>query len=253
MTPAKELAELAPTRKGMSVPAYLPIAEHGIIGDLYTVALLGTDGTIDWYCCPTFDSPSVFAAILDKERGGYYRVAPARGGWTPKQLYFPDTNILITRFLSPEGVGELQGFMPIARDGEERHRHRLIRRVFCVRGEMHFRMEMVPAFNYGRDRHETDRYEHGVVLRSPSLCLALETTTPIVCQEDGLYSEFTLREGEGVSFILEAVDREYVPRPYSEAEVREAYERTMAFWRRWIAKSSTGAAGVRWCSARHSP
>jgi GH15 family glucan-1,4-alpha-glucosidase len=238
MTPAKELAELAPTRKGMSVPAYLPIAEHGIIGDLYTVALLGTDGTIDWYCCPTFDSPSVFAAILDKERGGYYRVAPARGGWTPKQLYFPDTNILITRFLSPEGVGELQGFMPIARDGEERHRHRLIRRVFCVRGEMHFRMEMVPAFNYGRDRHETDRYEHGVVLRSPSLCLALETTTPIVCQEDGLYSEFTLREGEGVSFILEAVDREYVPRPYSEAEVREAYERTMAFWRRWIAKSS---------------
>src|SRR5688572_331805 len=101
---------------------YLPIAEHGIIGDLHTVALVGTDGTIDWYCCPSFDSPSIFAALLDREKGGYYRIAPATEGWTSKQLYFPDTNVLVTRFLSEEGVGELQGFMPIAR-GEETHRH----------------------------------------------------------------------------------------------------------------------------------
>ncbi|HEV2945394.1 MAG TPA: trehalase-like domain-containing protein, partial [Solirubrobacteraceae bacterium] len=78
---------------------YLPIAEHGLIGDLHSVALVGTDGTIDWYCCPRFDSPSVFASILDAERGGCYRLAPADQGWTSKQLYFPDTNVLITRFL----------------------------------------------------------------------------------------------------------------------------------------------------------
>src|SRR5215210_5439292 len=144
---------------------YLPIAEHGIIGDLHTVALIGSDGTIDWYCCPNFDSPSVFASILDKERGGYYQIAPAREGWSPKQLYFPDTNVLITRFLAPEGVGELQGFMPIARDGEERHRHRLIRRVLCVRGEMRFRLDLQPRFNYARDAHTVDQYEHGVVFR----------------------------------------------------------------------------------------
>src|SRR3954452_1473437 len=77
---------------------YLPIAEHGVVGDLHTAALVGTDGTIDWYCCPRFDSPSVFGAILDRRRGGFYRIAPARDGWTPKQLYFPDTNVLITRF-----------------------------------------------------------------------------------------------------------------------------------------------------------
>ena len=85
---------------------YLPIAEHGLIGDLHTVALVGTDGTIDWYCCPRFDSPSVFAAILDADRGGPFRIAPDYHGWSSKQLYLPATNILITRFLMPDGVGE---------------------------------------------------------------------------------------------------------------------------------------------------
>jgi hypothetical protein len=91
---------------------YLPIAEHGLIGDLHTVALVGTDGTIDWYCCPRFDSPSVFAAILDADHGGLFRISPDCDGWSSKQLYLPDTNILITRFLMPDGVGEVQDFMP---------------------------------------------------------------------------------------------------------------------------------------------
>ena len=96
---------------------YLPIADHGIIGDLHTVALVGANGTIDWYCCPAFDSPSVFAAILDKEKGGFYRIAPVDEDWTSRQLYFPDTNVLITRFFTASGVGEQQAFMPIARSG----------------------------------------------------------------------------------------------------------------------------------------
>src|SRR5918999_4203712 len=216
---------------------YLPIGEHGIIGDLHTVALVGSDGTIDWYCCPTFDSPSVFAAILDKERGGYYRITPATEDWSPKQLYFPDTNVLITRFLSSEGVGEMQGFMPIARDGEETHRHRLIRRVLCVSGEMRFRLELKPRFNYGRDEHRIDQYEHGVVFRSPNLCLALQGTKPIACDDADAHSEFTLKAGETVTFVLESVAADYVPREYSEHETRESYERTIAYWRRWLAQS----------------
>src|ERR1043166_9018209 len=91
---------------------FLPIGEHGLVGDLHTVALVGTDGTIDWYCCPAFDSPSIFASILDAERGGHYRIAPS-GEATAKQLYFPDTNVLITRFFTPDGVGEVQDFMPV--------------------------------------------------------------------------------------------------------------------------------------------
>ena len=137
---------------------YLPIAEHGIIGDLHSIALVGTDGTIDWYCCPSFDSPSVFGAILDKNRGGFYRIAPTVDDWTPKQLYLPDTNVLITRFLTPAGVGEVQDFMPI-QSGIAAHRHRLIRRVLGVRGEMRFRLDLQPRFNYGRDRHDVVFHE----------------------------------------------------------------------------------------------
>jgi GH15 family glucan-1,4-alpha-glucosidase len=218
-------------------PDYLPIEDHGIIGDLHTVALVGTDGTIDWYCCPSFDSPSVFGSILDKERGGYFRIVPAGEGWRPKQLYLPDTNVLITRFLSPEGVGELQGFMPIPRDGDERHRHRLIRRVLCVRGEMRFRLEIRPRFNYARDEHTVERSEHGVVFRSTSLSLALQSPVPLQVDERDGYAEFTLRAGETVTFVLERVDPDYVPRPYSEEETREAYERTIDYWRRWVAQS----------------
>ena len=218
--------------------AYLPIAEHGIIGDLHTVALVGSDGTIDWYCCPAFDSPSVFAAILDREKGGFYRIRPADQGWKSKQLYFPDTNVLITRFFTPDGVGELQGFMPIARTGEERHRHRLIRRVVCVRGDMRFRLDLQPRFNYARDPHETEQSEHGVVFRSASLCLALQATTPVACDEEGVHAEFSLRTGQAVTFVLEQVERDYVPRAYSEEETREAYERTIEFWRRWLSQSN---------------
>jgi GH15 family glucan-1,4-alpha-glucosidase len=216
---------------------YLPIAEHGIVGDLHTIALVGTDGTIDWYCCPRFDSPSVFAAILDRERGGFYRIAPARENWTPKQLYFPDTNVLLTRFLSDEGVGEMQGFMPIARERADVHRHRLIRRILCVRGEMRFRLDLQPRFDYGRAPHEIEQHPHGVVFRSRDLCLALQATTPIACEERDVHSEFTLRAGETVTFVLEQVGADEVPRAYSEEETREEYERTIDFWRRWLHQS----------------
>ena len=136
---------------------YPPIAEHGLIGDLHTVALVGTDGTIDWYCCPNFDSPSVFAAILDAERGGHFALKPSAGDWETRQLYFPDTNVLITRFLTPEGVGEVEDFMPVGEYTAGAHRQRLIRRVVAVRGAMHFELECAPRFDYGRQRHRTTR------------------------------------------------------------------------------------------------
>ena len=161
-------------------PAYLPIAEHGVVGDLRTVALVGTDGTIDWYCCPRFDSPSVFGAILDKNRGGRYRISPTLGIGTVKQLYFPDTNVLITRFLTPVGVGELQDFMPVGM------RQRLIRRVLCVRGEMTFRVEVDPRFDYGREEHDAVIQEHGVLFRAPSLTLALSSGIDFRPGENGV-------------------------------------------------------------------
>jgi GH15 family glucan-1,4-alpha-glucosidase len=219
-----------------SLVDYLPIAEHGIIGDLHSIALVGTDARIDWYCCPRFDSPSIFGGILDKERGGFYQIRPAIREWIPKQLYLPDTNVLITRFLTPDGVAELQDFMPI-QTGAAEHRHRLIRRVLGVRGEMRFRADIHPRFNYGRDPHETVFHENGVLFHSPDLSVALETAVPLDFHAGGAYGEFTLPPGGTATFVLEQVPETYVPRPYSEAETREAFEQTVEYWRRWLSRS----------------
>jgi GH15 family glucan-1,4-alpha-glucosidase len=210
-------------------PAYLPIAEHGVVGDLSTVALVGTDGTIDWYCCPRFDSPSVFGAILDKNRGGRYRIAPTLGIGTVKQLYFPDTNVLITRFLTPAGVAELEDFMPIG------DRQRLIRRVLCVRGEMTFRIEADPRFDYGRVDTETVLHEHGAVFRSPALTLALSTRVELRSGENGVVGEFALVPGESESFVLETGSD--TPALAPPDEMRDEFEDTVEFWRRWLAQS----------------
>src|SRR5918996_1251568 len=207
---------------------YLPIAEHGVIGDLRTVALVGTDGTIDWFCLPRFDSPSVFGAILDKDRGGYFRIAPSRADFTPKQLYFPDTNVLITRFLSAEGVGEVEDFMPVAGG---RHGQRLVRRVLAVRGDLHFRVEVEPRFDYARARHTVESSPHGAVFRSPHLDLSLAAPVDLRRTEGGVAAEFALGAGESRTFVLEALASGAPPAPCSEQEAEEQFEEAVEYWR----------------------
>jgi GH15 family glucan-1,4-alpha-glucosidase len=217
------------------LPGYLPIAEHGVVGDLHTVALVGTDGAIDWYCCPRFDSPSVFASILDARRGGFYRIAPADAGHAVKQLYFPDTNVLITRFLTSGGVGEVQDFMPIHRDPYARRR--LIRRVLGVRGEMRFRVDCRPRFNFGRDPHELVLTEEGAGFHSAGLSLALTAETPLERREGDVVGEFTLVEGKSATFSLEAVPAGETAVPLSPDEAAELFERSVRYWRGWLAHS----------------
>jgi GH15 family glucan-1,4-alpha-glucosidase len=206
-----------------------PIAGHGAIGDLRTVALVATDGTIDWYCPQAFDSPSVFAAILDGERGGHYQIAPARDCAT-KQLYLPDTNVLITRFLSPEGVGELQDFMPIS--GEQR----LIRRVTCVRGSMLFRLQCEPRFNYGRDRHATTICSTGACFRSPSLNLTLSAPVELEQTAAGVTSEFELDAGQTATFVLTESDE--AGARISEVAAQRLLADTVEYWQDWISQST---------------
>jgi GH15 family glucan-1,4-alpha-glucosidase len=225
---------------------YLPIAEHGLIGDLHTVAMVGTNGTIDWYCCPRFDAPSVFGAILDKDEGGFYELQPAGEDWTSKQLYFPDTNVLITRFFTPDGVGEVQDFMPIEPQAAlEAHRHRLIRRVLVVRGQMHFEIELQPRFDYGREEHEVEMHPHGVLFRAPSLSLALEGAIARTMGSErrlerrggGVVAHFELEAGDAQTFVLERVQPDHICRPYPERETLAALEATVGFWRRWLGQS----------------
>src|SRR5581483_11160526 len=109
---------------------YQPIENYGIIGDLTTTALVGIDGSIDFLCLPAFDSPTVFARLLDRERGGYFEIAPITGEFKHRQRYFPDTNILLTRFLGEDGIAEISDFMAMQHLG---HEHNLVRRVKVIR------------------------------------------------------------------------------------------------------------------------
>ena len=233
-------------RAGDYARGYLPIAEHGLVGDLHTVALVGTNGTIDWYCCPAFDSPSVFGRILDSEDGGSWRLRPDGDDWTSKQLYFPDTNVLITRFLTSEGVGEIQDFMPIESADPTTHRHRLIRRVIVVRGRMRWYFEMQPRFDYGRADHEVEMHPHGVLFRSDELTLAFEGAVAKLMgsqgtlrrTDGGVEATFELGHGDSRTFVLERVPSDHICRPYPERETLAAFEATVAYWRRWLSRSS---------------
>src|SRR4051794_16479355 len=224
---------------------YLPIAEHGLIGDLRSAALVGSNGTIDWYCCPSFDAPSIFASILDADRGGSFDLAAPSA--TTRQFYFPDTNVLITRFFTDDGVGEVQDFMPVG-DSDDADRHRLIRRVVCVRGSILFRARVAPRFGYGAQPH-TARVHDGLVLfESADLSLALTATVPVQCDGRDAKAEFKLGEGESEVFALDRVGDDVVPLGCPHAMAEEQFAATVAFWRRWL---STSRYRGRWRETVH--
>ena len=120
--------------------AYQPIESYGLIGDMQTAALVGTSGSIDWLCFPNFDSPSVFAAILDDEKGGRFEITPRAADFRAKQLYWPDTNVLVTRFLLESGVAEVVDYMPVGPMARRYDRRTVIRHVRSIRGKVELRM-----------------------------------------------------------------------------------------------------------------
>ncbi|MGW5328459.1 glycoside hydrolase family 15 protein [Streptomyces sp. NPDC004014] len=232
------MAEMRFPQESSRSPRYLPIAEHGLIGDLRSVALVGANGTIDWYCSPSFDSPSVFAAILDAERGGSFELAAAVPART-KQFYFPDTNVLITRFFTEDGVGEVQDFMPVTGDGlsADSDRHRLIRRVVCVRGTVPFRTRVAPRFNYGADPHTVRKLDGLVVFESPERALALTSTVVLESDARDAWADFKLGEGETAVFALDQAGAEVPPRGCPHMEAEHQFNATVTYWRHWLHQS----------------
>jgi GH15 family glucan-1,4-alpha-glucosidase len=235
---------------------YPPIADHGLIGDLQTAALVSTDGAIDWYCCPRFDSPSVFAALLDHDRGGYFRIAPEGHEYVTKQLYFPDSAILITRFMTSDGVGEVIDFMPIDRPKTATAHHELVRRVRVVRGSMRFSLECAPRFDYGRRAHELAMAERGAVFSTPDLTLTLHVDTsraldPVLRvetaqapealrlerNENDVVATFALQAGQVATVVLEAAP-ENPPGVISADTVNDMFLKTGEFWRTWLDRST---------------
>ncbi|MQY02105.1 glycoside hydrolase family 15 protein [Actinomadura macrotermitis] len=223
------------------------IEQHGLIGDLQTAALVADDGTIDWFCSPRFDSPSMFASLLDEERGGRFRIAPEAEGCVSRQLYLPGTAVLITRFMAPDGVGEVIDFMPV-QDGPATGRHLLVRIVRVVRGRMRFVVECAPAFDYGRQAHTTEVTENGVAFRGPGCAVnlsivrrpeeeAVDAAQLRVDGRGGVRAVVTASAGQAGGVVLET-GPDGPPARWEPERVLQALDRTRAFWRNWIGRST---------------
>jgi GH15 family glucan-1,4-alpha-glucosidase len=214
---------------------YLPIEEHGVIGDLHTVALVGVDATIDWCCLPHFDSPSVFASILDAEKGGQFSIRH-QGSAQTKQLYIPDTNVLMTRYLGADSVGEVVDFMvPYEGDVSHDQGHPIVRRVQSVRGRAVFDVRCQPAFDYGRTAHSVEIVDGvGAVFESRAGRLVLRSSEPLAQDGPAAVARLELDAGEHADFFL---DWEGDVRPVAHGEATELFQRTRDFWQSWIRRS----------------
>jgi GH15 family glucan-1,4-alpha-glucosidase len=216
---------------------YQPIEHYGVIGNLRTAALVGMDGSIDWLCLPHFDSPSVFAAILDDQKGGRFRIAPAGEDFRRKQFYWPDTAVLITRFLDDDGVGEVEDYMPVG--GRGMVPDELVRRVRVVRGRVAFHLECRPAFDYARAAHEVVLGPHGARFDGPELSLDLAAPVPLERHGIGVVADFTLGEGEKATFALRSLSPDHQSGCCPGAgEAEELFRDTVAYWRHWLSKST---------------
>ena len=214
---------------------YLPIAQYGVIGDLHSAALIGSNGSIDWLCYPHFDSPSVFGALLDDDKGGRFQIHPVNDGVQAKQLYLPDTNILITRFLKADGIAEVTDFMPIENDHDSSWQHRLIRQVRVVQGTWHFIMQCQPAFDYARAKHTAEQQKSGVAFHSKDLSLGLVSETSIEVQDNSAISEWTLETGQSTTFLLYRMKEDEVcDAALNNGETDALFRKTATFWRQWV-------------------
>jgi GH15 family glucan-1,4-alpha-glucosidase len=233
-----KLAEWFLSDRLINLVSYQPIENYGIIGDLNTIALVGLNGSIDFMCFPRFDSPSVFAALLDDKKGGSYSISPEFKEMKTKQLYLPDTNVLLTRFLSSEGVGEVADFMPVDPNGEKR----LIRRVTTVRGEVNYQLRCCPRFEYAKKGHSVVRTgDNEVVFRvdgADGTSLRLRGTVAIAVRDGDAGAEFTLKAGDRADFLLESEANEEVTEENFTQYVTECLRRTINYWKDWMGRST---------------
>jgi GH15 family glucan-1,4-alpha-glucosidase len=220
------------------VLSYQPIENYGIIGDLHTIALVGLNGSVDFMCCPQFDSPSIFARLLDDKKGGFFCLSPDFREMKTKQLYMPDTNVLLTRFLSPDGVGEITDFMPVGHTEEKK----LIRRLTTVRGEVRFKLECRPRFNYGRDTHTAEQVGPKEIIfhtdGDKGLSLRLKAGLPVTLSDGDAVAEFLLAANETVDIILEVADNKTSAGEDLTDMVTQTMFRTVNYWKDWIGSNT---------------
>ncbi len=218
---------------------FQPIGNYGVIGNQHTVALVGLNGAIDFMCFPRFDSPSVFASLLDPKKGGHFTIRPELENQDYKQQYLPDTNVLLTRFLAYEGMVEIIDYMPVK---EKEHNCTLVRKVTAVRGKVKIRMNCCPRFNYARDDHEVSQSRPGeITFGSTRWAIRLLADTDMQVENGDAVAEFTLKEKETVNFVMEAVSEQGDKEDEKESlqqYVSKTFTETINYWKDWINRSA---------------
>lgn len=229
---------------------YQPIENYGVIGDLNTVALVGLDGSIDFLCYPDFDSPTVFASLLDADKGGYFRIAPRNPEPKHKQLYLPDTNVLVTRFLQEDGVAEITDFMPVEPlyVGKE-----LIRMVSCVHGRVDFTMQCRPRFDYARAEltveQKSDREVFFINRKNPGERMRLISSVPLTLEGSDVRADFALNTSGTAIFMLEYLTRGSLLEVDNLGEfARKSLFDTINYWKEWISRCTYRG---RWMEVVH--
>jgi GH15 family glucan-1,4-alpha-glucosidase len=218
---------------------FQPIGNYGVIGNQHTVALIGLNGSMDFMCFPRFDSPSVFASLLDDKQGGYFAIQPQLKNQDYKQQYLPDTNVLLTRFLAYEGMVEIMDYMPVK---EKEHNCTLVRKVTAVRGKVKIRMHCCPRFNYAQDPHETKQSGSGeITFESTNWSIRLLSDTDMQIKEGDAIAEFSLKEKETVNFVMEAVSEKGDKEDRKESldqYVADTFTETVNYWKNWVGRSA---------------
>jgi GH15 family glucan-1,4-alpha-glucosidase len=216
---------------------YPPIEFHGVIGDMQTVALVARDGRIPFLCLPEFDSATVFASLLDAERGGFFDIVPRLENPRHRQMYLPDSNVLLTRALADEGVCEISDFMPISRRPTP---SRIVRRVKAVRGSFEVDIRCAPRLGYGVLGHSVRVAGNEAELTAEDDSLRLRLITQVPLKKDGhdVTASFRLNAGESVAIVLEQLAEGIAPFSFDHEHVARAFKHTVNFWRKWIGQST---------------
>ncbi|GAA1932568.1 glycoside hydrolase family 15 protein [Nocardioides hwasunensis] len=218
------------------------IADHGLIGDLRTAALVATDGTIDWFCPGRFDQPSIFGSLLDPDAGSW-RITPDDEDARSQQYYFPETNILVTRFMTEQGVAEVHDFMSVLRAHDPDHRQRLVRRVVNVRGSVPLTMRLAPRPGYGAEEPTLSEESGGVRFEDGDVALVLSSTVDLVVDGADAVADVDLEPGEAALFVLEVLAPDEDAAGCGADDIDDLFDQTAAFWRDWL---STCTYTGRW-------
>lgn len=211
---------------------YKDIEDYGIIGNLETCALVGDNGSIDWLCFPYLESPSLFAAILDNERGGHFSIKPV-SKFHSFQAYIRNTNILKTTFNTPFGMVAITDFMPVKGDKEANYKS-IYRKVECMEGHSRLKLDFKPRFNYARSIPDFELINEGVISSYGNESLILNTKIPLKIEDDMVKGQFDITKKDKLWFALhyEKQDEKSTDYQYCNNKL----EITKRYWQDWTSK-----------------